>query len=247
MITSRQNALIKKLRSLSEKKFRDESGEFLIEGVKLVKEAISDGIEVEKIIATEKGAALFGETSIEVVLVDDGVYRSFSCEVSPQGVAAIAKKPNCGRVSSSGLSVFLDGVMDPSNVGAVLRSAAAAGYAEAYLANCADAFSPKALRASMGGAFKIRIVTGDRNELIKRVDVPLITADMGGVDVFDYRPPKSFCLVIGNEGNGVSAEVKSVASVTVSIPMDNSVESLNASVSAGILMYTLKYLRNQGE
>ena len=89
----------------------------------------------------------------------------------------------------------------------------------------------------MSGIFKVKLYFGDREELLKSVGTSLIVASMEGENAFTFNPPDKFCLVIGNEANGVSDTVKQKADYTVSIPMQNGVESLNASVSAGILMY----------
>ena len=126
-------------------------------------------------------------------------------------------------------------------MGAVIRTAAAAGYREIYLAGCADPYSPKSVRASMSGVFYTRLMGGSREEILRVLGgVPLIAADMDGEDVFPFVPPQTFCLCIGNEGNGLSDEVRGRAAFTVAIPMEGKVESLNAAVSAGILMYELK-------
>ena len=248
MITSRSNPLIKLIRSLERKSVRDEENLFVAEGVKSVAEAVSSGFGVKAFVGTEKGfsfLAAHGVVTAETVGADvqtvtDDVFKSISGEVSPQGVLALVKKPVNAVVPSVGSCLFLDGVQNPANVGAIIRTAAAAGYVGAYLADCADAFGGKAVRASMGGVFRIPLVSGDRETLISVIDKPFIVADMNGENVFARKKRGDFCLVIGNEGNGVSERLKSLAGETVSIPMENGTESLNAAVSAGILMYALK-------
>jgi TrmH family RNA methyltransferase len=135
----------------------------------------------------------------------------------------------------------LDGVADPGNVGAILRTANAAVYEEAYLTNdCADAYSPKSVRASMSGIFFTKIYRAERREILSCLkDFPLLVADMGGENVFTFQPPTAFTLVIGNEANGVSQEARALATHTVKIPMRETQESLNAAISAGIIMYVL--------
>ncbi len=242
MIISRQNTLIKKVRSLSDKKARDNYGEYIVESIKAVKEVLSSSHLVELILATEKGINLLGNTDAKVELVSDDVFKSITTEVSPQGVLAVVKKPTFNIAKPMGNCLFLDEVSDPSNIGAILRTAAASGYNEVYMADCADPFNPKAVRSSMGGLFKVKFYQGKRSDIIKFIDCPFVIADMFGDNVFKKAEfkNKKFCLVIGNEANGVSKELKSLASHTVSIPMENGMESLNAAVSAGILMYALK-------
>lgn len=241
MILSRQNSLIKLCKSLSDKKFRDREGLYLVEGVKMVKEAMENHCDIHRILLTpacleKAGDFLHGK---EFDLVEESVFKSISGEVTPQGVLALVKKPQSDLEKPKGKCLFLDEVADPSNVGAIIRTAAASGYTDIYAFNCADPFSPKAVRSSMSGIFKVEIHVGERQNLLDKIHVPIVVADMGGEDVFSARLPQNFCLVIGNEGRGVSQTLKGLANYTVSIPMQNGMESLNASVSAGILMYLL--------
>ena len=240
MITSKQNALIKQIRSLTDKKFRDALGLFVVEGIKPINEAVSLGLEVEVVVCTEKAFSKLKTDNVRVEIVSDELLKFVSEEVTPQGALAMVKKPNCELTAPNGKCLLLDDVSDPSNVGAIIRTAAASGYNEVYLTSCsADAYSQKAVRSSMGGVFRVKIYRASRNDILERINIPLIVADMDGEDVFSFVGPKQFCLVIGNEGNGVSEEVIKKAEYTVKIPMDNGVESLNAAVSAGILMYNL--------
>ncbi len=243
MITSRQNQLIKLIRSLKDKKYRDAEGLYVAEGVKLVREANALGLKIHSVICTQKGYGAIGdlpELSSVAQLVSDDVFAAASGEVSPQGVLALLYKPVYATTRPEGCCLYLDGVSDPSNVGMIIRTAAAAGYNDVYLADCADPYAPKAVRASMGGIFRIRTHVGNEADLLKAVDCPIVVADMDGVNVFDGKIDGKFCLVIGNEGHGVSDGLRTRARYTVSIPMQNGMESLNAGVSAAILMYTLK-------
>lgn len=237
MITSRQNGLVKRLRALRDKKQRDAAREYIVEGVKSVKEAIALGECVVAVAATVKGAVLLGDTALTPEILSDDVFKSVSEEVSPQGVLAIVKKPaeTLGEISEK--CVFLDGVSDPANVGAVIRSAAAFGYGAVLIADGADAYAGKAVRASMGGIFRVKVFSDARENLLKAVKVPLVVADMYGEPLGATEIPEKHCLIIGNEAHGVSDELKARAKVKVAIPMQNGMESLNAAVSAGILMY----------
>ena len=179
-------------------------------------------------------------TAVKTELLSDDVFHTVSGENSPQGVLALVRKPQNADALPKGSCVFLDGLQDPSNVGAIIRTAAAAGYDGVLLADCADAYNPKAVRASMGGIFKVKLFVGGRAELLALNDKPIIVADMDGENAFIPKERGELCLVIGNEGRGVSEEIRRLANETVSIPMQNGMESLNAAVSAGVLMYALK-------
>ncbi len=240
MITSKQNSLIKAIRSLSDKKFRDALGLYVVENVKAVKEVLDLKLRVKAIVGTEKGFNAIDNLSDNFELVSEDIFKYISSEVTPQGVLAVIEKPeNCLQPPKNSC-LLLDGVADPSNVGAILRTAVASGYSEIYMTNdSADAYSPKAVRSSMSGVFRAKIMRGELSELLGVINLPIVVADMGGENVFNAKIEGKFCLVIGNEGRGVSQALKNKADKTVSIPMLNGMESLNASVSAGILMYNL--------
>ncbi len=241
MISSTKNTLIKEIRFLKDKKFRDRLGVFVLEGIKPVKEAIEKNLSIREIICTENNYSLFSSCDYKVEVVSEQVFKSISEEVSPQGVLAVAYKLPESIEKSNGSCLLLDGVSDPANVGAIIRTAAASGYNQVYLTNtCADAYSQKAVRSSMSGIFRVKVMRGDIEEILSAISSPLVIADMNGQDVFNISVKGDVCLVIGNEGNGVSDYLKKKANLTVKIPMQNGVESLNAAVSAGILMYALK-------
>ncbi len=240
MITSKQNALIKEIRSLSDKKFRDKLNLFVVEGIKPVNEAIEQNLPVRTVIFTEKASGLLRLNGCAAECVSDEVFKSVSIESTPQGALAVIEKPSETPVDSSGNCLLLDGVSDPANVGAIIRTAAAAGYNQIYLTEeCADAYSPKAVRASMSGVFRVKIMRGKLQELLECISAKITVADMNGENVFSIKKSQDICLVIGNEGHGVSETLKEKASFTVKIPMQNGMESLNAAVSAGIIMYIL--------
>lgn len=244
MITSKTNGLVKYVRSLADKKNRDKDNVFLIESVKLIKEAVLLNKKIKVIIATEKGAKLFEEGVDKnlVQIVSDDVFKTISTEVSPQGAIAVLEKPSLKLKEVYGKSLILENVSDPSNMGAIIRSAGACGITEIFVSNgSTDPFSPKAVRASMGGIFRVNIYFGDILDIISCVKAPILVADMDGVDIFedDFRY-ETYSIALGNEGNGVSETLLKNATKTYKIPMENNVESLNVAVSAGIIMYTLK-------
>lgn len=239
IILSRQNPLVKELASLKEKKGRRRTGTFLVEGHKMVREAVTSGMDVVRLILREDYA---GETyGLPAVRLGRDAFAAVCDEKTPQGIAAEVAIPLQSVQPPQGRCLLLDGLQDPANVGAIIRTAVAAGYEDVYLAGCADPFSPKSVRASMSGVFFARIMQGTQEEILSAIaGMSVIAADMGGEDVFSYVAPEKFCLAVGSEGSGLSALVRSRADVTVRIPMDARTESLNAAVSAGILMYALR-------
>ena len=242
ILTSKNNPLIKETAALKEKKARKELGLFLVEGRKMAVECQKSDFEIERVFVAESydGEVEFPEE--QIVRVSDDVFRHLSDEKTPQGILCRVRIPERPLEAPKGKCLLLDGVADPGNLGTILRTANAAGYTEAYLTKeCADPYSPKSVRSSMSGVFFTKIYRAERAEILSVLKkTPILIADMGGSNVFSYTPPKQFALVIGNEANGVSDEVKNAAFHTVKIPMQETQESLNAAISAGIIMYVLQ-------
>lgn len=237
LISSKANPVIKKISSLTDKKYRKLHGLFIVESVKAVNECLSSGMCVEDIVCTQD----LSDNYPDAIIVTDELFARISTEKSPQGVLATVKLPQREVRAPQSSCLLLDRLQDPGNIGTIIRTANAAGYTDVYLVGCADPYSPKAVRASMGGIFYVTLHEcgyGEAFEVLK--DVPLICADMSGQDIFDFAAPEKFCLVIGNEGGGVSGEVRAKAVHTVKIPMRETCESLNAGVSAAVAMYVLK-------
>ncbi len=236
VITSKSNPLVRDIYKLKDKKFRKERGLYIAEGVKLVNESSLAGCAVERLVCTPR----FAESYPEATLISEEVYSYLSDEKSPQGVMAVIKIPQNALCAPQGNCLLLDRIRDPGNIGAIIRTANAAGYREIYTIDCADPYSPKAVRSSMSGIFFVKVFDGSENEVLSALSgVPVICADMDGENVFKFDPPPKFCLCIGNEGSGISDKIMERAKFRVKIPMDNSTESLNAAVSAGIAMYAL--------
>ena len=241
ILTSKNNPLIKETATLKDKKGRKTHGLFLVEGKKMFSECLTSGLEIERVFLAESYLEELPSLRVETVRVSDDVFRFLSDEKTPQGVLCRVRIPMREMVAPTGKCLLLDGVSDPGNVGTILRTANAAGYREVYLTEaCADPYSPKSVRASMSGLFFTKLYFGTREEILSVLDgTPIVVADMEGENVFSFKAPEKFALVIGNEANGVSEETLKKASHTVKIPMRETQESLNAGVSAGILMYML--------
>lgn len=245
-ITSTQNQTIKKLRGLKQKSLRREYGLHLIEGERLVFDAIASGAELIKAYAAEDRediAERLNACGIPFDTVTAAVMRSISDTETPQGVCAAVKTPETTPPASypHGLIIALDSLQDPGNLGTVLRTADAFGASGILLgAGCTDPFAPKAVRAAMGSTYHIPIWQGELlPELIrlKTNGCSLVCGHLKGSETLPKLSPDRV-LVIGNEGSGVSDETASVCTL-YRLPMKGRAESLNAAVAAAILIYKL--------
>lgn len=202
MISAKSNEKVKALRALAQKKCRRERGEYLVEGVKMVREAILSGQTISLIAGLPETLAMLPETAAERIAVTRAVYDSITDERTPQGVAAAVKMPVRPLAAPRGNALFLDGISDPGNLGTMIRTAVAAGFCEIYLADCADPYNPKAVRASMSGIYFAVLYEGSAEALLKTVDIPLIAADMRGEDLFSFSPPARYAVAVGNRRQG---------------------------------------------
>lgn len=246
IITSKSNPKIKEIASLKEKKFRKKSGLFVVEGYKMVSEALASKKSVMLLVGTTEGLTRFACEEIDKIEVSEEVLSYISDAVTPQGVLAVLKEEYAEPKKPIIPCVLLDGVSDPGNLGTIIRTCAAVGVKDIYLVDCCDVYSPKTVRSSMSGIFFVNLIILKREE-VKTVmqNTPIIVADMGGENVFTFNPPSVYCLVIGNEANGVSSEIENLATHTVKIPMAKTSESLNAGVSLAVTLYELTEGKNR--
>ena len=237
MIISKSNPKIKEVRSLKQKKFRDELGLYFVEGHKMVKEAVSFNLPIKYIIGVKEELDRISFNISEVFEVSSEVFSTITDEKSPEGIIAVIKKEDKPFTPPTSKCLLLDGVRDPGNLGTIIRTAAASGFKNIYLLDTVDEFSPKVIRASMSGIYFCDLYKITKEE-VDLITLPKISADMKGQNVFEFDKLKEFCLIIGSEAHGVSTYLREKSDYTVSIPMQN-VESLNAGVAGGILMYLL--------
>ncbi|HEY2945253.1 MAG TPA: RNA methyltransferase [Vicinamibacteria bacterium] len=251
LIRSRSNPLVRRLRALKEKAGGDL---MLLEGPRLVEEALASGVEVVEAAASPRlaqgrhaglGVALRSR-GVPVRLVDDGVLASLSEVETSQGLLALARRSSFdeGRLyEGTPLVLVAAGIQNPGNLGGLLRTAEAAGATGAYLTDgAADPFSWKALRGSMGSAFRLphrrRLTTAEALARLEAHGVSVVAADPEAslpYHAADLRRPVA--ILLGPEGAGLSSAVRSRAWVCVAIPMARGVESLNVSVAAGVLLF----------
>ncbi len=244
VLRSRDNPRVRRWAKLaSDPSLRRGERRALVEGPHLVAELLAAGIEPLAVLASESGLAredirLLLRPYRPVVLAD-AVFRLIAGAHTPQGVAAEFAIPPA-RAPGAGHCVFLEGVQDPSNVGAILRSAAAFGIAEAVLDRaCADAWSPKALRAGMGAHFRLCLrQVGTLDEELERFEGKAIcTLAAGGLALRSADLAGRLGWLFGGEGQGVSDRLAQRSALKLTIPMAPRAESLNVAAAAAICFY----------
>ncbi|MGI6151487.1 MAG: TrmH family RNA methyltransferase [Christensenellales bacterium] len=247
-IDSPKNARVKLLRSLSQKKFRDQTGLFAVEGEKLIEEAQDWGFAIEFALFADGDSALaasLADSGTQVFAASEQAIRAACDTETPQGcVAAVRIPDHAGTVPQKGLWAVLDGVQDPGNVGAIIRCADAFGSEGVLLGpGCADPWSPKAVRSAMGSSFHIPVVSVSNLPgalgRMRSLGFRIIAAHLSGSPELPDSLGASVALLIGSEGRGLSEEVSNEADILYRLPMKGNAESLNAAVAAGVILYEL--------
>lgn len=252
-LTSVANPKIKLLRALKDRKAREQAGQLLVEGVKLIQEALDAGLLAGPVLVEEGREQALGAllarlagAGVEAHAVPSHVMQAVCDTRSPQGVCAAVCFPAPLELDTPPERlVALDGVQDPGNVGTIWRTADAAGFGGLLLsAACADPFSPKVQRATMGSLFRVPVARqlelAQALAALRARDYRVVVSALDGSDFYARTPVGSrLVLVIGSEAHGVSAPVNSQATERLKLPMRGGAESLNAAVAAGIMMYEL--------
>ena len=248
-ITSRKNHQLQHLKKLGmDKAYRDATGEFLCDGVKLYQEAVQAGMEIT-LLATSR-RELAEDTQCPAIFVPEDVLESISPMKTPQPVLFACKKTDRVPKVEPSRVLVLEGVQDPGNVGTLLRSASAFGVDQVILLGaCADLYSPKTVRAAMGALFRQRVCKMTLEELLDYVNknqIVLLGADLAE-DSWDARKPMPqwVAFAIGSEGRGLSPALRACCHGTVRIPMEAASESLNAGVAGSILLWEMYRRREE--
>lgn len=227
------HAQIKMIRSLKDKKFRDEYGLFVVEGEKLVREALDSSYEVESVYRMEE--------------IGENVMSRISLCATPSPVLALVRIPadrssygKCGI--SGGLCLALDSVRDPGNMGTILRVADWFGVKTVYLSpDCTDIFAPKVVQATMGSIFRVRTEVADIPELCRAFTSqgrPVYGTLLDGEDIYASDLEEQALVVMGNESNGISGAVRNEISRGLRIPSfgKSGAESLNVAVATAVTL-----------
>lgn len=267
-ITSSENPNIKLYRNLADsKKRRRESGMFTIEGVRLVSDALAENVKLHSVFVTEScmEKILRGETVIqrealdftvgrsntdgtEVFLIPDGIGDKMSSTDNSQGIFAVCcgldKPPISDTIKNGGKYIFLHRIQDPGNLGTIIRTADAVGVDAVFLAECCDLYNPKAVRSTMGSLFRVNVYEVGFDEafqIFENRDIPTFAAVVDGnaESLTDCDFSRGGAVLIGNEGNGLPKEVSDMCGKRITIKMNGNINSLNAAMAAGIIMWEL--------
>ena len=240
MITSRSNVQIKKIRKLlSSAKERKVSGLFVTEGMRLtgeVPEKLLDSVYISAGLKADVSRFKNAET------VDRDVFEGISDTVNPQGILAVVRQPEWNvSYSGNGRVLLLDGIRDPGNLGTIIRTAEAAGVDAVFMSpDCVDLYNPKVIRSTMGSIFRVPVVTADLiNTIVRLKDAgrKVYGTSLSAAKSYREADLSAAAIVIGSEANGISDAVAGAVDENIMIPMAGQVESLNAAVSAAVLMF----------
>ncbi len=257
-ITSKDNEFIKHIKKLKDKKYRDLSNEYVIEGIKLVEEAIQEKATIKQIVLCddcEKNAAIPKDLMYEIakqecIYVTEKLFNYLTEVQTPQGILAIVEK-NGQDIQidyTKDIIVALDDVQDPGNLGTILRTVDSIGLTQILVSKAtADAYNPKVVRSTMGAIFRVKIIEcEDLKQTLKEIKKHKFKVVVSSLQtdntIYDIHYHKKV-IIIGNEANGIKQEIQDFADEKIKIPMLGKTESLNASVATGIILY--EYVRQK--
>ena len=248
IITSKDNEIIKNIKKLKEKKYRLDS--YIVEGIKMVKEAINENQEIALIAIREDFKIDFDTKKIKIVTISNKIFNDISDVKTPQGILAVIKKNQNNQIeTNSDYILALDSLQDPGNMGTIIRTADSANINQIIInKTTVDPYSPKVIRSTMGAIYRTNIIeVEDLKATLKEMKLKgfqIITTDLKATrSIYDINYNNKTVVVIGNEANGVSQEILQTADKKVIIPMLGKTESLNASIAASIMIY--EYVRQK--
>lgn len=251
-ITSKENFKIKKILKLNQKKYRQEFGEFKIENPTIIFDALKSGIIPKELylapeILKEENIEKLKNINSSLVFesVSPAINKYFTCLENPSGICAVYAIPEYSTLNLKQAQrlIYLHKINDPGNLGTILRSALAFGFKEIILdENCVNLYNPKTVHASRETIFKFNFYLDEKQKILTELKnkMPILVADLNGLNNFSSLKKESFCLVLSNETIGPNEEIKSLADEIITIPISDQVESLNVA-SAGAILFYLAY------
>lgn len=243
---------IKYIKSLQSKKFRQKYDNFILEGDKIAREILQQGIlEIEAFYALplwlEANRLLLQPHRDSIHAINEPELKSISSLTTPNQVLIVAKIPKPTfepEKVREHLTLYLDGIQDPGNMGTILRIADWFGLPTVFCSkHCVDVYSPKVVQASMGALLRVKVFEIELPQLQMQLpDQPILGAVLEGEDIFKATLPPAGILVVGNEGNGISEATETLLTHRISIPApaQSGAESLNAAIATGIIVAVLK-------
>jgi len=244
-ITSVNNELIKETAKLLKSKHRNETGLFIIEGFKGIEEALSSGVEIEKIFICQNEIIdneILKQVKNDIIIeVTDTVISKISDAKSAPKAVAVAKQLSPKWSDNYKKVILLEGIKDPGNLGTILRTAAAFNIDAVVLyGDTVDLYNPKTVRSAVGNLWKIPVFKFDNLDKFKDYECyATLPSGENSIKLNDYRPAGKTVIMFGSEADGLSENLKNFATKNLTIEMSENVESLNLSVSAAIVMYEL--------
>ncbi len=259
VISSKDNEIIKNIKKLKEKKYRDLNKEFIVEGIKLVEEAIQENADIKKIVICEdcansgmiKKSLMYEIAKKDCVYVTEKVFETLSDVTNPQGIlAVIGQKGNEEQIKyDEDIILVLDGIQDPGNLGTILRTLDSVNLTQVIVSNkTVDAYNPKVVRSTMGAIYRVNVIQVENLEQtlknVKKHKFEVVSTSLDTNEtIYSIDEYKKMAIVIGNEANGVSKEILDMSDRKVKIPMLGKTESLNAAVATGVILY--EYVRKK--
>ena len=233
---------IKLITSLQQKKYRQKHKLFVAEGVKVIEELLNSNFQIEKLFVTQDYRSSLSDA--QLVTVSDIELKKISQLKSPNKVLGLFKIPETNSDSNKGLIVALDEINDPGNLGTIIRLCDWFGVSKLVCSkNTVDCFNQKVVQASMGSLTRVEIVYEDLIPFLEATSLPSFIADMDGENVYESNLPKEAILIMGNEANGISDEIREVIDSKISIPRFGGIqqtESLNVATATAILLSEFK-------
>ncbi len=244
LITSVQNGHIKRIRQLHQKKGRVKAGAFIIEGYHLLEEAIRANWDIQTVVVREKVDVPIHIDESLVIHVSEHVFTHLAQTNRPQGILAVVSIKATEWVQAP-LTLLIDAVQDPGNVGTMIRTADAAGFGAVIIGEgSVDIYNDKVIRATQGSLFHVSVIQMNIEEAMEQLRANGIfiigTALEGAVDYTEMNVHENMALLVGNEGAGVRQRYIKQTNQVVKIPIYGKAESLNVSIAASILMYDMK-------
>ena len=230
---------IKFIKSLSLKKNRVKAQLFVAEGEKIVNELLNSNFEIEHIYATKNFSGIKSNQNLTVTVVSNEELSRISNLTSPNNVLAIVRVRQKELENNTGITLVLDDVNDPGNLGTIIRMCDWFGVTELICSkNTVDCYNPKVVQSAMGSLFRVDIKYLDLAAYLANIDTPIYGAYMSGVDVKGQEFPRKVHLIMGNEANGISESISKYITNKVSIKnIGENAESLNVAVAASILLH----------